>query len=195
MSNPSERRWRAVKIVLQYLWGTVDLGIQYSAVDNDDLELVCYSDSDWAGSSTRYSRSGYVILILCGAVAWYSRLQTIAAASSTEAELIAASAADHELRWICSMLQYLTLGRPVPTPLMIDNNDALSIINSGTLNRCSRHTDIKTLLVRNSCARGNIVPTRVDLAVNTADALTKRLPAARYQETVAKMGLVSVRRP
>ena len=45
----------------------------------------------------------------------------------------------------------LVRARPVQVGKHGDNNGALAIINSGTLNKRSRHTEIKTLLVRESC--------------------------------------------
>jgi hypothetical protein len=47
-SKPLENHWNAEKAVLRYLKGTLDYGIKYT--DASDVELIGYSDSDWAGN-------------------------------------------------------------------------------------------------------------------------------------------------
>lgn len=47
MSAPSDIHWKAVKRVLRYLAGTMDHGLFFTA---GQLELVGYSDADWASS-------------------------------------------------------------------------------------------------------------------------------------------------
>lgn len=65
--------------------GTMNFGINY-AVDSP-LDLVGYSDSDWAGdSSDRKSTSGYVFMIGFGPICWSSKKQSAIALSYVEAE-------------------------------------------------------------------------------------------------------------
>ena len=56
-SNPGIDHWKAVKKVLRYLQGTKDYMLSYRRTDN--LEIIGYSDSDYAGcKDTRKSTSG-----------------------------------------------------------------------------------------------------------------------------------------
>ena len=151
--------------------------------------LSLMTDSDWAGDRTRHSRSGFVAFLAGAALSWRSSLQTIVAASSTEAETIAAAIADQEIRWLRSILHYLILRKPPATPLYIDNNGAAEIIRASSLNRRSRHIEIKHLLVRDSVRNENIDIRRVDSNKNTADIFTKVLPVARHSECVRELGL------
>ena len=48
MAKPMEIHWNAAKAVLRYLKGTLDYGIKYT--DASDVELIGYSDSDWASN-------------------------------------------------------------------------------------------------------------------------------------------------
>ena len=48
MQEPSQVHFGAAKRVLRYLQGTMDYGIMYKFGGN--LNLIGYSDSDWAGS-------------------------------------------------------------------------------------------------------------------------------------------------
>jgi hypothetical protein len=47
MDSPRQSHWQAAKRILRYIKGTVDEGIFYSR--SNELELVGYTDSDWAG--------------------------------------------------------------------------------------------------------------------------------------------------
>ena len=48
MHSPSKHHLGAVKRILHYVSGTSDYGIWYKKVD--DMRLIGYCDSDWAGS-------------------------------------------------------------------------------------------------------------------------------------------------
>ena len=57
MCESRQMHWVAAKHVLRYLRGTVGYGLRYTS--SNDLSLVAYSDSDWAGSmEDRKSTSG-----------------------------------------------------------------------------------------------------------------------------------------
>jgi hypothetical protein len=87
-SNPGMEHWKAAKRVMRYLQGTKDYGLTYRYTDH--LEVVGYSDSDFAGCvDSRKSTSGYIFLLAEGAISWRSAKQTIVATSTMEAEFIA----------------------------------------------------------------------------------------------------------
>ena len=57
MDQPHEIHWKAAKRILSFVQGTRTHGIFYKA--NSDLELIGFTDSDWAGDSIdRKSTSG-----------------------------------------------------------------------------------------------------------------------------------------
>eukprot|EP00253_Pinus_taeda_P013210 PITA_13210 len=98
MENLGKEHWSAVKWVLQYLRGTSSSCITY----NKSSEFVCgYVDSDFAGDlDKRRSTLGYVFTLAGRAISWMSKLQSIVALSTTEAEYIAASHAFKEAIWL-----------------------------------------------------------------------------------------------
>ena len=49
MQQPHYLHWKASKRILQYIQGTRTYGIHYAA--DSELELVGYTDFDWAGYS------------------------------------------------------------------------------------------------------------------------------------------------
>lgn len=85
--------------ILQYLKGTINLGIKsiIRHEDRDQLELVAYIESDFAGDrQTRRSTSGWTIFLKGPAgthsiVDWGSKMQGFVSRSSAEAELVAIS--------------------------------------------------------------------------------------------------------
>jgi len=60
MHDPREPHLAALKRILRYVRGTLDLGLHLRA--SSQSELVVYSDADWAGCpETRKSTSGYAV--------------------------------------------------------------------------------------------------------------------------------------
>ena len=57
---------------------------------SDSLEIVGYSDSDYAGClDTEKSTSGYVFKLAGGAISWSSSKQSVIASSTMYAEFVA----------------------------------------------------------------------------------------------------------
>jgi hypothetical protein len=57
MCEPRQTHWVAAKHVLRYLRGTIGYGLHYTA--DSDMQLIGYTDLDWAGSvEDRKSTSG-----------------------------------------------------------------------------------------------------------------------------------------
>ena len=94
-SAPTEAHLTAVKRILRYLKGTIDLSLQYKCTEN--LDVIGYSDADWASDmDSRRSITGNVFKMSAGAVSWLSQKQSTVALSTAEAEYIAlSSAAQH----------------------------------------------------------------------------------------------------
>ena len=66
-SNPGMDHWRAAKKVMRYLKGTRDHMLTYRRTDS--LEVVGYSDSDFAGCvDSQKSTSGYIFMLVGRAV-------------------------------------------------------------------------------------------------------------------------------
>ena len=71
--------------MLQYIQGTRTYNIHY-AVDSE-LELVGYTDSDWAGDSIdQKSTSIYVLIFGGGPICWSDKKEAAIELSSTKAE-------------------------------------------------------------------------------------------------------------
>ena len=91
MSDPGREHWTALKWILKYLKGSMNVGLHFGggawSKDDDILEGFC--DSDYAANlDNRKSQSGYIFTLFGTAVSWKSNLQPVVALSTTEAEYI-----------------------------------------------------------------------------------------------------------
>jgi len=94
MANPDREHWNTIKRILRYIKGTSDVALCYGG---SEFTVRGYVDSDFAGDlEKRKSTTGYVFIIAGEAVSWVSKLQTVVALSTTEAENMAATQACKE---------------------------------------------------------------------------------------------------
>ncbi|XP_059595595.1 secreted RxLR effector protein 161-like [Vitis vinifera] len=99
LSNPGMDHWRAAKRVMRYLQRTKEYMLTYRRLDK--LELIGYSDSDFAGcQDSRRSTSGYIYLLAGGAISWRSAKQTLVTSSTMEAEFVACYEASNQGIWL-----------------------------------------------------------------------------------------------
>ena len=94
MNNPGKEHWMAVKWILRYLKGTTDQALCFGG---SNISLQGYVDADMAGDrDNRRSTTGYVFTVGGTAVSWVSKIQSVVALSTTEAEYVAATEASKE---------------------------------------------------------------------------------------------------
>ena len=98
-SAPKESHLLAVKRILRYLSGSIEIGLWYSR--ESSYELIAYSDADFAGCKLdRKSTSGTCQFLGINLISWFSKKQTSVALSTTEAEYIAAGSCCAQILWI-----------------------------------------------------------------------------------------------
>jgi len=83
MHNPSEVHMEVALRVLRYLKSSPGRGILFSK--NDHLNIIGYTDADWARNLTdRKSTSGYFTFVGGNLVTWKSKKQNAVALSSAK---------------------------------------------------------------------------------------------------------------
>lgn len=98
-SDPGIAHWKATKKVLRYMQRTKGHMLVYKRTDS--LELVGYTDSDFAGcKDTSQSTSSFVFMMGGGAVAWKSAKQPSIATSTMFAEYLACYEATSHAMWL-----------------------------------------------------------------------------------------------
>src|SRR5207245_1396822 len=98
LQNPSPAHLAAADRVISYLYGTRYLAIEYSGIVRDACVFLGASDAAFADDiETRHSSQGYLFQLYNGVIDWNSSKQSSVSDSTTEAELVSASAAGKEI--------------------------------------------------------------------------------------------------
>jgi len=185
-TSPTEEHRALLKGVLRYVKGTQNWGLTYGR----DAPLTGYTDADFAGDlDTRRSTTGFVFTLNGAAVAWASKAQATVAASTTEAEYIAAALGAREALWLAQLLR--DVGAPAAGSVQMygDNQAALTLIkNPMSVNRC-KHIDIAYHFVRDRVERGELLMEHIPTSEMVADVFTKALPSSALAMCCLGMGL------
>ncbi|PSC67030.1 Gag-Pol poly [Micractinium conductrix] len=172
--------------VLRYLTGTPDIGITFGA-GSPGLQVFC--DADHAGDiDTRRSTTGYAFIFNGGAISWASRLQPTVAASTTEAEYIAAATTIKEGLWLRKLFQDLSLDLHT-VAICADSQTALKLLKNPIVSNRSKHIDVVHHFARERVARNEVTFEYISTESMVADALTKPVPATKFNFCRAGMGL------
>jgi hypothetical protein len=107
LSKPTHTHYNAAVRVLKYLKGCPGRGLFFPR--NSTLQLLGFSDADWAGcKDSRRSISGQCFFLGQSLISWRTKKQPTVARSSSEAEYRALAAATCELQWLCLSSSGLT---------------------------------------------------------------------------------------
>src|SRR5882757_4386648 len=189
-ANPSPQHLRLAKYVLAYLSGMSDLRLCYDGANGDGLHG--YSDSSLADQTDdRHSTSGYVYILMNGAISWSSRKQKTVAQNTTEAEYMAMTDAANQAAWYRSFLAELGYTVDDPIPLHGDNKGAIDLALNPVTGRRSKHIDIRHHVIREYIENGYISLVRTPTEEMVADGFTKSLPCAPFRQLNADMGLIN----
>jgi hypothetical protein len=186
MSKPTLAHWQAAKGVVRYLAHAPGKGITYCG---NSTELKAFCDADYAGDlDTRRSTTGYVFLMNGGAISWNSKRQPTVAASTTEAEYMAAAAAVKEGLWMRKLLNSLDV-RPGVVDINCDNQSAIKLLKNPIFSARSKHIDVLHHFARERVLRKEVAFHYISTKEMLADILTKPLPTEQHQELCKQMGL------
>lgn len=174
-ANPTPAHWNAVVRIFRYLRGTVHYELVYKGSLED---LTGYTDSDWAGDSTRRSTSGYLFNMGSGAISWSSKRQATVALSTCEAEYIGQTQATKEAIWLKKLLNQLLRPNdsdPKATVIFGDNQGAIALAKNAQFHARTKHIDIAHHFVREKVNDGTVDIRYVPTDKQLADGLTKAL--------------------
>ncbi|KAK1415826.1 hypothetical protein QVD17_31614 [Tagetes erecta] len=189
-SNPGLDHWKAAKKVLRYLQGTKDYKLTYKRSDN--LEVVGYSDSDFAKcKDDKRSTSGYVFMLAGGPISWKSHKQQLTTTSTMMAEYVAVYNATCHGMLLRNLIAGLKVINSISKPLKIycDNSAAVNFSNSNSSTGAGLYLDTKFLFVRERVEENNLCIEYVSTKDMLADPMTKGLPPRTFEDLVSRMGL------
>jgi hypothetical protein len=188
--KPLNEHWKAIKRVLRYVKGTLDLGITYSGTEDTPINAEGFSDADWASDRLdRKSISGYVFTLGGGAIAWSSKKQQTVALSSTEAEYMALTRASQHAIWLCKFFTASGFLQNGPSRIFVDNRSALDLAYNPEFHDRSKHIDTRHHWIRDTVAADLITLEWIPTSEMVADTLTKSLPRVLFQKFTDSMGM------
>jgi hypothetical protein len=186
LSNPGPKHWLGVKRIMRYLKGTIDYGLCFSF--SEKVELVGFSDADWAGDlDSRKSTTGYVFTLSGGPVSWTSKRQNTVALSSTEAEYMAVTMTGREAVWLRTLLQQLGFTMSRPTLIHVDNQSCTALAQNPVHHQRTKHIDIQHHFVRELVSEKVIELKYVPTEENIADVFTKGLGKQRHHDLLTSL--------
>ncbi|GKB28811.1 ribonuclease H-like domain-containing protein [Tanacetum coccineum] len=189
MHDPREPHLAALKRILRYVQGTLDLGIHLYV--SSTTSLVGYTDADWAGCpSTRRSTSGYCVFL--GGLSWSAKRQHTLSRSSAKAEYQGVANVVAETAWLCNLLHELHSPLSTSTLVYCDNVSVIYMSANLVQHQRTKHIKIDIHFFRDMVTAGQVRVLHVPSRFQYADIFTKGLPSALFEEFRSSL---SVRSP
>jgi hypothetical protein len=129
-----------------------------------------------------------VFIMNGGAISWSSKRQQTVAASTTEAEYMAAAHTVKEALWLRKLLYDFKLDAGTIL-IRADNQSAIKLLKNPISSVRSKHIDVIYHFARERVARKEVAFQYVRTEHMIADALTKALPEAKHAYCRAGMGV------
>jgi hypothetical protein len=190
-SDPRQSHGKAILYLIRYLKMTLDLGLRFKPDSTKGFE--CYCDADLSGlwnkafapldPSTSKSQSGWIIYFAGCPVSWASKLQSLAAFITTEAEYIAMLQALCDVIPIMGLLQEMReqdfkvlCTKPYVYCKVIEDNSG--VLEQARLPKLCPRTKHINVCYHHFCKhvrKGLIKIFPIDTKDQIADALTKPL--------------------
>ncbi|RVW16805.1 Retrovirus-related Pol polyprotein from transposon RE1 [Vitis vinifera] len=187
---PKESHLIALKRIIRYIAGTLELGLWYPFDTHSDV--ACYTDADWAGNvDDRKNTSGGCFYIGNCLVVWMSKKQNSISLSIAEAEYIATGSCCSQLLWIKQILRDYRIDQGTIV-VFCDNTSVINISKNPVLHSRIKHIDIKHHficdLVEDKVVLLEYVPTEGQIV----DILIKPLDVSRFESLRKSIGLCTV---
>ncbi|KAM3215020.1 hypothetical protein ACQJBY_067149 [Aegilops geniculata] len=176
LSQPTQVHWEAVKRILRYIKGTLDMGLRIRKSRFTGVSI--FTDADWAGCvDDRRSTSGFAVFVGPNLISWSSKKQPTVSRSSTEAEYKALANGAAEAIWIDTVLTELGVTRQRTPILWCDNLGATYLTANPVFHARTKHIEIDFHFVRERVAVGKLEVRFISTDDQLADVFTK--PATR----------------
>ncbi|KAH9783217.1 hypothetical protein KPL71_009226 [Citrus sinensis] len=177
MANPGGEHWIDVKRILRYIKRTSDVALCYRG---SEFTIRGYVDSDFVGDlDKRKSTTGYVFTLAGTAVNRVSKLQTVAALSTIEAEYMAATQVCKEAIWIQRLLKELG-HKQEKISVFCDSQSALHIARNPIFHSRTKHIGVQYHFIREAVEDGSVDLQKIHTKENLADVLTKPINTNKF---------------
>jgi hypothetical protein len=192
MHAPRTTHMDAVVRILRYLKGSPG---RVRMQKNKHVNIMAYSDADWAGSNDRKSTTGYYTFIGGNLVTWRSKKQSVVARSSAEAEYRAMAATTSEVIWLKQLVKDLGIDCNYPIPMFCDNQVARHIANNPVFHERTKHIEIDCHYIREKIQSKEIKTPYIPSQNQLADIFTKSLTKFQFQNILSNLGSFNIYEP
>ena len=144
--------------------------------------MEAYTHSDFGAClDTRRSVSGAVLMLVKGAISWYSRMQEVTASGTSEAEYVALSEVVKEVLFLRQVQKFMEPSMRVgAVNVFEDNEGAIKLATNKHACRRTKRIDVKHHLVRNTSDARKVGVACARSKDQHADLLTKPLDMQKF---------------
>ena len=194
LAAPKDQDAQRLRRLTRYLSGTKGLGVFFPRAGKhvvpEDMALVGFSDSDWAGDRlSRKSTSSGIIYWGPFLVADLCKGQSVIATSSAEAELYSAVSVLKDMILIKRVLEFFELSPKLM--LKLDSSSARSILSRQGVGRI-RHVEVACLWAQQWVKEKEVQLLTEPTASNQADLNTKVHSIGRFRALMDLIGMKDV---
>lgn len=187
VSSPHMDHMLAVKRILRYLKGSLDLGLFFRP-SVGTLSLHTYSDADWAGCpDTRRSTAGYCVFLGPNLISWTAKKQQTVSRSSAESEYRALAHVCAETVWIAHLFSDIRLPLHRHIALYCDNLSTTYMASNPVFHARTKHIKLDYHFIHERVVSGSHIVRFVPSVDQTADIFTKGLHKLWFQHLRSKL--------
>ncbi|UYV77658.1 hypothetical protein LAZ67_15001840 [Cordylochernes scorpioides] len=191
--QPKQMHWTAIKRVMRYLRGTIDLGVKFERGKTGILKS--YTDASWSTTHDEKSYGGYVLKLGEATIDCKSSKQPLVALSTMEAEMIAACESCCQIKWILNLLRELEEWNFMekPTAIYTDSQSLINWISSPKQSSRCRHINRKYHFLRDCYEFRDICLLYKPSQDLEADIFTKDLSRDQMKKHLENLSIVGIK--
>jgi hypothetical protein len=193
-ATPTIRHWNNIKNSLQYLNGTIDLGLFFQR--NQDFGLIGYADVGYLSDpQNARSQTGFVFLHEGTAISWNFVKHTLIATSTNHIEIIALYKASQEYAWLHGVIDHIQTSCGMgalesSTIIYEDNSTCVAQMQIGYIKtNYTKHISLKLFYPHELQQHREISILQIKSCDNHADLFMKSLSLAIFDKCVKDIGM------
>ncbi|KAE8694589.1 hypothetical protein F3Y22_tig00110777pilonHSYRG00051 [Hibiscus syriacus] len=155
----------------------------------DIAQAVGVVNSDYAGDLDKSkSTTGYVFKVAGGAVSWVSKLQSVVATSTTEAEYVAATQASKEAIWLKMLLEELGHNQEYVS-MFCNSQSALHLARNPSFYSRTKHIRVQYHFIHEKVEERTVDMQKIHTKDNIVDFTTNAINADKFTWCRSSCGL------
>ena len=95
-----------------------------------------------------------------------------------------------DIMWLRNLLSEIRAPVTIPTPLMCDNQGAITLTMNNKFHLCTKHIDIRYHFIRLAIDEDKVIPIYCPTDLMIADMFMKLLACPKLQKFVKMVGLI-----